>query len=266
MRPRVSVLLPAYNEEGFLEQAVESILGQTESSFELILVDDGSTDGSRTLLERLAATDQRIKLIHQPHKGIVAALNRGMREASGRYVARMDADDLAHPKRLELQAKYLDLHPDTGMVGSRVEYLGDAGRNRGLALFVEWCNSLTDSRDIDLYRFVETPFVHPSVMFRRELSERLGTYRDGPFPEDYELWLRWLEGGVGMAKLEETLLSWRRAAATPYPYGFEVFGRGVLPHQSALCVSLAGEAQSAPSRRDCVGIGTNLPAAAQIPY
>lgn len=233
-RPRVSVLLPVHNEECFLEQAVESILRQTESSFELILVDDGSTDGSPALLERLAQGDRRIKPIHQPHAGIVAALNRGMREASGRYVARMDADDLAHPERLRLQAGYLDLHPDIGMVGSRVEYLGDAGRNRGLAVFVEWSNSLTDSRDIDLYRFVETPFVHPSVMFRRELTERLGTYRDGPFPEDYELWLRWLEGGVRMAKLEETLLSWRerpqRLTRTDSRYSVEAFYRTKAPY------------------------------------
>lgn len=233
-RPRVSVLLPVYNEERFLEQAVESILRQTEPSFELILVDDGSTDGSRVQLERLAAADRRIKLIHQPHEGIVAALNRGMREASGRYVARMDADDLAHPERLRLQAGYLDLHPDIGMAGSRVEYLGDAGRNRGLAVFVEWSNSLTESRDIELYRFVESPFVHPSVMFRRELTGRLGSYRDGPFPEDYEMWLRWLEGGVRMAKLEETLLSWRdrpgRLTRTDSRYSVEAFYRTKAPY------------------------------------
>ena len=233
-RPRVSVLLPAYNEEGFLEQAVESILGQTESSFEVLVVDDGSTDGSRALLERLAARDRRIKPVQQPHAGIAAALNRGIQEARGRYVARMDADDLAHPERLRLQAGYLDLHPDIGMVGSRVEYLGDASRNRGLAVFVEWSNSLTGSRDIELYRFVETPFVHPSVMFRRELAERLGGYREGPFPEDYEMWLRWLEGGVRMAKLEETLLSWRerpqRLTRTDSRYSVEAFYRIKAPY------------------------------------
>ena len=233
-RPRVSVLLPVYNEERFVEQAAESILRQTESSFELIVVDDGSTDGSWALLERLAARDRRIKLLHQPHKGIVAALNRGMRQASGRYVARMDADDLAYPERLRLQAGYLDLHTDIGVVGSRVEYLGDAARNRGLAVFVEWSNSLTESRDIELYRFVETPFVHPSVMFRRELTGRLGTYRDGPFPEDYELWLRWIEGGVRMAKLEEMLLSWRerpdRLTRTDSRYSVEAFYRTKAPY------------------------------------
>jgi len=233
-RPKVSVLLPVYNEERFLEQAIESILRQTEPNFELIVVDDGSTDGSRALLERLAGEDRRITPVHQPHTGIVAALNRGMRETRGHYVARMDADDLSHPKRLELQGRFLDLHPEIGMAGSRVEYLGNAELNRGLAVFVEWSNSLVESRDIELYRFVETPFVHPSVMFRRELSERLGTYRDGPFPEDYELWLRWLEAGVGMAKLEETLLSWRerpeRLTRTNSRYSVEAFYRTKAPY------------------------------------
>ena len=233
-RPRVSVLLPARNEERFLEQAVESILRQTEPNFELIVVDDGSTDDSREIIERLAASDRRIKLIRQPLTGIVAALNRGMREASGSYLARMDADDLAHPKRLELQAHYLDRHPRIGLVGSRVEYLGDARSNRGLAVFVEWSNSLVAPRDIELYRFVETPFVHPSVMLRRELTERFGGYRDGPFPEDYELWLRWLESGVRMAKLEQTLLSWRdrpdRLTRTDSRYSVEAFYRTKAPY------------------------------------
>lgn len=233
-RPRVSVLLPVYNEDRFLQQAVQSILRQTEPNFELIVVDDGSTDDSRAIVERLAAGDRRIKPIRHPHTGIVAALNRGMLEASGRYVARMDADDLAHPRRLELQARYLDRHPSIGLIGSRVEYLGDARRNRGLALFVKWSNSLVDSRDIELYRFVETPFVHPSVMFRRELTERLGAYRDGPFPEDYELWLRWLESGVRMAKLEQTLLSWRdrpdRLTRTDSRYSVEAFYRTKAPY------------------------------------
>ena len=233
-RPRVSVILPVYNEEHFLEQAVESILRQTDSDFELIVIDDGSSDNSRVLLEHLAADDLRIKTIHQRHAGIVAALNRGMHEASGRYVARMDADDWAYPERLRLQAGYLDLHSDIGVVGSRVDYMGDAGRNRGLAVFVEWSNSLTESSDIELYRFVETPLVHPSVMFRRELTGRLGTYKDGRFPEDYELWLRWLEGGVRMAKLEQTLLSWRerpeRLTRTDSRYSVEAFYQTKAPY------------------------------------
>ena len=232
--PRVSVVLPVHNEEQHLEQAIESILRQSQADFELIAVDDGSTDGSADMLARLARGDLRIRLLRQPRGGIVAALNRGLAEARGAYIARMDADDIAHPERLRLQADFLDRHRDTGLAASRVEYLGDKRRNRGLALFVEWTNSLLEPADIARYRFVETPLIHPSAMFRRELPERLGGYRDGPFPEDYELWLRWLERGVGMAKLPETLLQWRerpeRLTRTDPRYGVEAFYRTKAPY------------------------------------
>lgn len=235
MRPqaRVSVVLPAHNEEQHLEQAIESILRQSDTNFEMIVVDDGSTDGSPEILARLARGDSRIRAFRQPHGGIVGALNRGLAEASGALIARMDADDVADPERLRLQAEFLDRHPDVGLVASRVEYLGDRRRNRGLALFVDWTNSLVEPADIWRYRFVETPFIHPSVMFRRELVERFGGYGDGSYPEDYELWLRWLERGVKMAKLPETLLYWRerpeRLTRTDPRYGVDAFYRTKAP-------------------------------------
>ncbi len=138
-----------------------------------------------------------------------AALNRGIAHSLGRYIARMDADDLAHPDRLRVQADYLDTNPADGLVASRVRYLGDAAANRGLALFVDWTNSLITTKDIAFNRFIESPVVHPSVMFRRDLVERYGGYREGDFPEDYELWLRWMDAGVRFAKLPQTLLDWR---------------------------------------------------------
>ncbi len=231
---RISVLMPIHNEEKLLPAALDSLWRQTEADFEVIAVDDGSTDGTWPLLERIAAAEPRLRPIRQDHAGIVAALNRGLAEARGALIARMDADDLSHPDRLRLQAGYLDQHADTGLVASRVAYLGDARANRGLAVFVEWTNSLLDAADISLYRFVETPLIHPSVMFRRELPERLGGYRDGPFPEDYELWLRWLEGGVRMVKLEAALLEWRerprRLTRTDPRYGVEAFYRTKAPY------------------------------------
>ncbi len=203
---RISVVLPVRDEESLLEEALESLLRQSERDFEVIAVSDGSSDGVREVLARFAARDGRVKPLHQARSGIVAALNRGLRQARGIYIARMDSDDICRPERLALQADFLDREPNIGLVGSRVEYLGDAKKNEGLAHFVRWSNSLIAARDIALYRFVESPLIHPSVMFRRELPERFGPYRDGPFPEDYELWLRWMEMGVRMAKLDETLL------------------------------------------------------------
>ena len=231
---RVSVVLPVYNEEELLPEALESLLGQTDPDFEVIAVDDGSTDGTPELLDRFAAGDARVKPVCQPHEGIVATLNRGLVEARGTYIARMDADDIAHPDRLRQQADSLDRQRNIGVLSSRVEYLGDVDRNAGLARFVTWTNSLISFEDISLYRFVESPLVHPSVMFRRELVKQFGGYRDGPFPEDYELWLRWMESGVRMAKLKDTLVAWRerpdRLTRTDPRYSAQAFYRTKAPY------------------------------------
>lgn len=207
--PRVSVLLPVHNGEPYLERALDSILTQSEGSLEVVAVDDGSSDGSSVTLERAARADSRVRLLQPGRVGLVRALELGHGRARGRYIARMDADDVSRPERLARQADFLDRRGDIGVVGSRVAYLGDQRAHRGLALWVDWTSSLLEPDEIALHRFVESPFVHPSVMFRRELVARHGGYRDGPFPEDYELWLRWLDAGVRMAKLPETLLEWR---------------------------------------------------------
>ncbi|MCP5113700.1 MAG: glycosyltransferase [bacterium] len=231
---QTSVVIPAHNERDLLPRALESVLRQSETAIEVIVVDDGSTDGTGELLEQLARRDSRVRPIRQPHSGIVAALNRGLAEARGDYIARMDADDVSRPDRLRRQADFLDQHPEIGLVSCGVEYLGDAGSNRGLALFVDWTNSLLTSEDIDLYRFVESPLIHPSVMFRKELPDQFGVYRDGDFPEDYELWLRWLAAGVRMAKLNDVLIEWHerpgRLTRTDPRYSVEAFYRTKAPY------------------------------------
>ncbi len=228
----VSVVLPAYQAETHISEAIGSILRQTDPDFELIVVDDGSTDRTAERVEQVS--DSRVRLIRIPHQGLVAALNRGVAEAGGRYIARMDADDLSRPDRLRRQAALLDNQPDVGLVASRVSYHGDRQANRGLALFVDWSNSLLTNEEIAINRFVESPLVHPSVMFRRELIALHGGYRAGDFPEDYELWLRWLEAGVRMEKLSDTLLDWRerpgRLTRTDSRYSVEAFFRTKAPY------------------------------------
>jgi hypothetical protein len=120
----------------------------------------------------------------------------------------MDADDVAYPARLARQAEFLERHPEVGVVGCLVEYGGDRQAWAGYGRHVDWLNSIVAPGDLELNRFVESPLAHPSVMFRRELVARHGVYREGPFPEDYELWLRWLEAGVRLAKVPEVLLTW----------------------------------------------------------
>ncbi len=228
--PMVSVLLPVWNAEDTLRDAVSSILRQNYASFNLIVIDDGSTDGTGAVLERLRETAPRLVTVRHPrNRGIVAALESGLSVSSGKYIARMDADDVSLPDRLRLQAAYLDRHAQVGVVSSLVEFGGDDSRHAGYAGYVDWINSLVTPEQIALNRFVESPIAHPSVMFRRELIERHGGYRDGSFPEDYDLWLRWLEAGVVMAKIPEVLVRWhdppRRLSRTDPRYSVEAFYR-----------------------------------------
>lgn len=226
--PRISVLLAVHNGvESVFRAAVDSILSQTMADFELIIVDDGSTNKVLSQLDTLEKIDPRVRVFRRPWAGLVSALNYGLRHCRAPYIARMDADDLSRPDRLEKQADFLDKHRETGLVSGQVNYLGDRKKNYGYYLYVSWINSLSCHKDISLNRFVESPFAHPSVMFRRSLIETWGGYSPGPFPEDYELWLRWLEQGVKMAKIPDIVLDWRdndqRLSRVHPDYSFENF-------------------------------------------
>ena len=205
---RIAIVMPVFNAATALRAALDSAMRQTVGDFEAVVVDDGSTDDTPALLEEAARHDGRIRVIRQDHQGIVAALNRGIEASTGELIARMDADDLCDPRRLELQSSHLSAHPETGLVSCRVDFGGDRAAAAGYARYVDWTNSLLVHEQIALNRFRESPLAHPSVMFRRELVARYGGYRDGDFPEDYELWLRWLDAGVRMGKCPETLLTW----------------------------------------------------------
>lgn len=207
--PSVSVILPVYNAEETLPQAIESILKQTETSLELIIVDDGSTDRSRQIVHRFAKMDSRVLPLFVPHRGIAGALNLGLEQASSPYIARMDADDISLPERLEKQRGYLEAHPRTGLVSCLVKHIHTGSNQSGYKRYVDWINTLTNHDAIRRSRFIESPLAHPSVMFRKRLLDRFGGYRDGPFPEDYDLWLRWLQKGVRMEKIPKLLFEWR---------------------------------------------------------
>lgn len=218
--PLVSVVLPTWNAARTLDAALQSLLDQRPApnaplpDFEIIVVDDGSTDGTRSLLERWSAEDRagsRLRALHLPHAGIAAALNAGLAAARGEFIARMDADDTAHPERLARQTAHLRHNPALTLSASRVKFGGEDAQAHGFAHFVDWQNSLLSPTRIARARFRDTPVCHPSVMFRREAVERLGGYRDGDFPEDWEIWLRWLDSGAVMEKLPQQLLVWNDA-------------------------------------------------------
>ncbi|WP_432737676.1 glycosyltransferase [Maridesulfovibrio sp. FT414] len=206
--PKVSVTMPCYNCEDTVGQAIESILGQSFGDLELIAADDGSSDGTASVLREYAAKDSRLKPLFLDHQGVVGAANAAISAASGEYVARMDADDISLPDRIARQARLLDEHPCVGLTACRVGFGGNREDSAGYAHYVDWINTLVDADDIALNRFVEFPFANPSIMMRRGLLTEHGPFRDGDFPEDYELVLRWLEAGVRMQKVDEELLIW----------------------------------------------------------
>ena len=203
-----SVVMPFRNAAGTLKQSLGSLLDQSRPDWELLAIDDGSTDSGTAMVEALAQDDPRIRLIRPSRRGLVPALEQGCRLARGRFIARFDADDLCLPTRLARQAEFLESHREVSVVGSLVEFGGDQETAAGYAEHVAWTNRLVDHESIVLNRFIDSPLPHPSVMFRRELAEQFGGYRDGPFPEDHELWLRWIDAGVRFAKVPEVLLRW----------------------------------------------------------
>ena len=219
----VSVVMPVYNAEATVLQALKSLRAQSFGSMEIIVINDGSTDGTLEILRN----QSDIILLDHSHRGIVPALNDGLAAARGTYIARMDADDLCHPERIEKQSSFLDAFPEIGIVGCKVRFGGDREKQAGYLAHVDWINGLVEPEDIALNRFIESPLAHPSVMFRRELFEQFGAYRDGPFPEDYELWLRWMARGVQAGKMDEELVVWNdppdRLSRTDPRYNIDAF-------------------------------------------
>lgn len=221
--PLISVLLPVRDGGAWLAKAVASVLGQSWSNLELLLVDDHSRDDAVAELPR---GDPRLRVLQATGKGLVAALNQGLAMARGEWLARMDADDLCHPQRLATQTAYLRANPRVDIVATCVAMPASEPES-GWSRYLAWSNSLRDPESIERELFVESPLVHPSVLLPRALLQRLGGYRDGPFPEDYELWLRAAEAGCRFGKPEPPLLHWRdhpqRLTRTDPRYGAERF-------------------------------------------
>ena len=207
--PRISILMPIRNEERYLSAALESLYRQTLTEWELLAVDDGSSDASPDILADAACHDMRIRIIRSEGRGLVAALNEGLSSCRATLVARMDGDDICHPRRFELQADYLDEHPDVGLVACSFRHFPRSSLKQGMLAYETWQNNLLNHELILRDIFVESPFVHPSVTVRRHLLEQLGGYRDCSWAEDYDLWLRMANMGIRFARLPRQLFFWR---------------------------------------------------------
>lgn len=227
LRPGVSVILPFYNMATSLDAAIASIADQSFTEWELLLIDNASSDESTVIAKRWVANDDRIRVIQELNIGIAKALNTGLAHAQGRHIARMDADDISHPERFAKQVAYLDAHPEIDALGTQTTFNTTVERSSGMRWFTKWQNAILTPHDHYVKRFVDAPLAHPTVMFRRELVEQHGGYDTGPLPEDHELWLRWMDAGVRFAKLPEELLTWndhaQRLSRTHANYSVDAF-------------------------------------------
>jgi glycosyltransferase involved in cell wall biosynthesis len=206
VNPLVSVILPVRNGGVYLAEAVASILNQTLRDFELLLVNDHSADGA---IAGLGMKDERLRVLDNPGRGVAQAFNHGLRHARGAFVARMDADDISLPDRLEIQLSFLQSHADIDVCGACVEIFAEQALAGGNLRYQEWLNSCKSPQQIHHELFIESPIPNPTAMFRREAIDRLGGYQDPEWPEDYDLYLRADAAGMRMAKPDGVLLHWR---------------------------------------------------------
>ena len=227
--PPVSVLMPVHNAATTLPETLDSLRSQSLPDFELVAVNDGSTDETGEILHAFADEDPRMRPIDLPCVGLIEALNRGLDACRGKFVARMDGDDLAHPHRLELQAARLHMQPGLSVISCLVEPFPPNTVTEGFRRYVEWLNALTTHAEIGREIFIESPLPHPSVMLRRTEVLALGGYQERGWAEDYDLWLRYHLVGKRMEKVTQTLLRWRdhpgRATRTDPRYSVENFLR-----------------------------------------
>lgn len=209
--PEVSILMPVYNAADTLPAAARSLASQTLDNWECLLVDDGSSDATLDVARELAAQDPRFIAVPRRREGLVPALNAGLALCRAPLVARMDADDIALPARLEAQAGLLNGDKRLALAGCLVRCFAENGEPvpEGMALYEQWINTLVTHEQIVRDLFVESPFAHPSVMFRRDAVLAAGGYLDRGWPEDYDLWMRLWMSGARFAKCPETLLEWR---------------------------------------------------------
>lgn len=215
--PILSVILPVYNGQEYLLEAIESVLLQSFSDFELIIINDGSTDASSTIIDKLS--DPRIQFFQQLNKGLAATLNRAISLAKGEYIARQDQDDISFKSRFQKQVEFLDANPDVGMVGTAAEiWVGNERTNRFL-------KHPTDNAAIKFAMLFDNPFVHSSVMIRRSVFEKVGNYSEDLSrqpPEDYELWSRIMKK-YKLANLPDVLMAYREVQGSMSRTGINPF-------------------------------------------
>jgi GT2 family glycosyltransferase len=208
LKPRVSILLPAYAAEATLASALRSIQRQTETRWECVVVDDGSSDETAAVARGFAERDPRFLVLRLSHGGLVRALNRGLEACGAPLIARMDADDLMHRERLALQIGALDADPSLDALGCHVRLFPRPALADGMRDYERWLCSIDSPDRVRAEAFVECPVAHPTLLIRSEILKQM-RYRERGWPEDYDLILRLLAAGRKIAVLPRRLLCWR---------------------------------------------------------
>ncbi|SCZ67233.1 glycosyltransferase family 2 protein [Thiohalomonas denitrificans] len=199
----VSVVMPAFNCETYISQAISSILEQDYRNIELIIINDGSTDGTGEVISRFSSADPRIKVVTRANKGLVASLNEGISLARGKLVARMDADDISMPFRIRKQTEHLDSHPEISILGGQAIQIDMEGKRGG------GLRKPTDAYAIEQFLKYGCPVIHPTYMVRKEVYEHLGGYRDLMASEDIDFLVRAHLANYVIANLSQNVLFYR---------------------------------------------------------
>lgn len=207
----VSIIMPVYNAEKFLAEAIESILGQTYQNFELIILDDGSEDNSLNIIKSYATKDSRINTISHENKGLVKTLNEGLKLANGNYICRMDADDISKSRRLEKQVHFLEENLDVVLVGCYFDLLVENGTDTELLKtiykFQKYAHEFNNMTQQNI--FIGHVLLHPTWMFRNGLQKKIGYYADYKHYEDGEYLFRIISKGMKIGVVEEILFQYR---------------------------------------------------------
>lgn len=201
-KPIVSVILSVFNADIYLAESIESILSQSFVDFEFIIINDGSTDNSLAIIEEYQQKDQRIILINRKNKGLIHSLNEGIERSTGKYILRMDADDISHPDRISIQVEFMDKHPSVVICGSWVEHFDGESR------IIKY--PISDN-EIKEYFIFQSPFAHPAVIMKSETFHRKNGVRYNEkyqHAEDYKLWFDLMPYGK-FANIPQCLLRYR---------------------------------------------------------
>ena len=241
--PKISVVMAVFNGERYLADAVESILHQSFRDFELVILNDGSTDESGKILRDFALRDSRIRLFDRNRHGLTRGLNRGIAVAQGQYLARMDADDVALPARFQAQVDYLDAHPEVLALGGQARLVSPEGWP-----LCQWAVP-TGHEEIDAAHMAGLPgqLIHPTSMMRLDAVRRVGGLNEQwTYAQDYDLWLRLAEIGK-LSNLRETVLNYRLH-----------FSSVTFARRRSQCESVAGIAKSARARRGMPPLSSSI--------